>query len=396
MFSAQPSVSEPLPSPPLSALEAVAHQTLDSMLLATRAIAIWWVRECPNAIPLCHCNEQHPHYSPEHLHQLQQDCHQVSRGEPSHFTTMLRPLASRHRHLTPTVRHLTEPADLGILYHYPLPSGSATPHYAALWCEKRLSSNQTHYLEQLLSLLCHYAQATQTIAHQQQRLDILQQTLQRGKHQLRSPLALIRLYAENLKLGLADETLQAQADVIRTTATELSDNLKKLLDLHGPQSLHLMATNLQQVFADLETMLLPQLTERRVQLAIATQPLWIWVDPWKLKQVLEIVVTNALEFSPVGGTVSCRGAVSGDWVQIAIADQGPGIAPTVLPHIFEPFYSQRSGGTGLGLAIAADIIHEHHGTIRVENRAHGGAAFQITLPHPSNQGTLGVLGEFCL
>jgi signal transduction histidine kinase len=366
------------------------------MLLATRAIAIWWVREDPNATPLCHSNPQHSRYSPEHLHQLQHDCHQVSRGKPSRFTTTIRPLASRHRHLTPTVRPITEPADLGILYHYPLPSAGAMPHYAALWCEKRLSSNQTHYLEQLLSLLCHYAHVNQTLTHQQQRLDTLQQTLQRGKHQLRSPLALIRLYAENLKLGLADETLQSQADVIRITATELSDNLKKLLDLHGPQSLHLTATNLQQVFVDLETMLRPRLTEQRVQLAIATQPLWIWVDPWKLKQVLEIVVTNALEFSPAGGTVHCRGWVAGDWVQIAIADQGPGIAPTVLPHIFEPFYSQRAGGTGLGLAIAADIIHEHHGTICVENRPPGGAEFQITLPHAADAGALGVLGEFCL
>ena len=61
-------------------------------------------------------------------------------------------------------------------------------------------------------------------------------------------------------------------------------------------------------------------------------------------------------------------------------DTGSGIAPNVLPHIFEPFYTTKVGGTGLGLAISAGIVEAFGGTLVAENRREGGATFRITLP----------------
>jgi signal transduction histidine kinase len=65
---------------------------------------------------------------------------------------------------------------------------------------------------------------------------------------------------------------------------------------------------------------------------------------------------------------------------VTVADNGPGIAPDQLPHIFESFFTTKKSGTGLGLAIAKSIIEIHKGKIWAENRANGGAAVHFTLP----------------
>ena len=64
----------------------------------------------------------------------------------------------------------------------------------------------------------------------------------------------------------------------------------------------------------------------------------------------------------------------------AVTDTGPGIDPQILPHIFEPFITSKESGTGLGLTITHDIIHQHHGEIRVENDPECGAVFKVWLP----------------
>ncbi len=90
-----------------------------------------------------------------------------------------------------------------------------------------------------------------------------------------------------------------------------------------------------------------------------------------LKQVLLILLDNALKYTPSAGTVSIHANAQAERVTIAVRDTGVGIAPAVLPHIFERFYrgdAARSGeGAGLGLAIAKTLIEVQHGTIVVES-----------------------------
>jgi signal transduction histidine kinase len=75
-----------------------------------------------------------------------------------------------------------------------------------------------------------------------------------------------------------------------------------------------------------------------------------------------------------------------------VEDNGPGIAPDVLPDIFEAFVSTRldAKGTGLGLTVAEGIIHQHGGTITASNRAEGGACLEVTLPAPCVKRSVGV------
>jgi two-component system, OmpR family, sensor histidine kinase ChvG len=108
--------------------------------------------------------------------------------------------------------------------------------------------------------------------------------------------------------------------------------------------------------------------------------------PDRLGQVVRNLVDNAISFSPAGGTVRIGAGRRGMNVQIIVEDEGPGIPPDKLEAVFDRFYSERpeseafGGHSGLGLSIARQIVEAHRGTIRAENREHGGARFTVTLP----------------
>jgi len=103
-----------------------------------------------------------------------------------------------------------------------------------------------------------------------------------------------------------------------------------------------------------------------------------------ITQVLLILLDNALKFTPPSGCVNVRTALEGQHVTISVADTGSGIAPEVLPHIFERFYranTARTGtGTGLGLAIAKTLVEAQQGSISVTSEVGKGSIFSVTLP----------------
>jgi signal transduction histidine kinase len=109
----------------------------------------------------------------------------------------------------------------------------------------------------------------------------------------------------------------------------------------------------------------------------------IEVDPVNLEQVIMNLVVNALDSMgrEGGGAVSVRAQGRGSWVELVVEDTGSGIAPDVLPHIFEPFYSTKGGhGTGLGLATVHSIVRNWGGTIEVRSRSQEGSSFHILVP----------------
>jgi CheY-like chemotaxis protein len=118
-------------------------------------------------------------------------------------------------------------------------------------------------------------------------------------------------------------------------------------------------------------------------------------DPIQLEQVLMNLASNARHAMPQGGKLTIEtqnvtldrayteqrwGAQPGEYVLISLTDTGHGISPEHLPHIFEPFYSVRTGGTGLGLATVHGIIHQAKGHIWVYSEPNRGKTFKIYLP----------------
>jgi signal transduction histidine kinase len=102
----------------------------------------------------------------------------------------------------------------------------------------------------------------------------------------------------------------------------------------------------------------------------------------QLRQVVLNLFLNAIEIMKPGGclTVQTESLLPQKEILFSVKDTGPGIDPLILPNIFEPFITGKSTGTGLGLTITHDIIHQHHGRIRAENHAEGGAVFHVWLP----------------
>ena len=106
-------------------------------------------------------------------------------------------------------------------------------------------------------------------------------------------------------------------------------------------------------------------------------------DPLRLRQLVTILVDNAIRHSPAGATVEVRVRAEAGAAVLQVDDHGTGIKPEDLPRLFERFWradDAPAGGTGLGLAIARWIVEQHGGTIAAANRPEGGASFRVRLP----------------
>lgn len=205
-------------------------------------------------------------------------------------------------------------------------------------------------------------------------------------HELRTPLAILQGELEAMIDGVhpTDEAhLSAAVEEIRML-TGLVEDLRTLaLAEAGTLALHFETTDLsilaQEVAASFESLA----AKAGVRLQVETSddlPL-IELDPLRIRQVLGNLVANALRYAPAGSDVLIAGERRGDGVTLSVVDRGPGIAPEVLPHLFDRFAkSDESRGSGLGLAIARRLVEAHGGTIRAERSAEGGTAIRLELP----------------
>jgi two-component system sensor histidine kinase BaeS len=120
---------------------------------------------------------------------------------------------------------------------------------------------------------------------------------------------------------------------------------------------------------------------------VGDEPLVVDGDVGRLDQVLGNLLSNALRYTPNGGTIALQAERTEDGVRIRVSDTGSGIPPEDLAYIFDRFWKgdrsrtrQDGTGSGLGLAIARQLVHAHGGTIRVESTVGKGSTFTIELP----------------
>ncbi|MBU7587416.1 MAG: sensor histidine kinase [Nostoc sp. TH1S01] len=255
-----------------------------------------------------------------------------------------------------------------------------TGEYILICTNKLLSGEQQQLLLGNAQILSNYLAMCRERSRQQQEIAALSQTLGQAEHQLRNPLALINLYAENLRLALPEGELQEQTILIRQTVDKLSAKLTDLLYRGQRANLNLKKYNLQTLIQECIQTLQHLLKEKELTINYPEQPVFVTVDSWQMKQVFDNLLANAIHFSPRGGKITCNWYAYSNEVLIEICDRGSGIAPEELKQIFKPYYSRRLGGTGLGLAIAQKIILAHQGNLWAENLPEGGAQFSFTLP----------------
>ncbi len=209
-----------------------------------------------------------------------------------------------------------------------------------------------------------------------------------ASHELRTPLAVIRTSATDLRrtAGSDPDAAQTVAD-IEASVDHLGSLVDDLLLLartdSGAIELERMRVDLADVAAEAAGALTPVAAARGVRVLADPRPAEVVGDPLRLRQLVTILVDNALAHSPPGSTVAVRVRPEDRDATLAVEDDGPGIRPEDLPRVFERFWradDAPAGGTGLGLAIAAWITERHGGTILAENRPEGGARFVARIP----------------
>jgi len=216
-----------------------------------------------------------------------------------------------------------------------------------------------------------------------------------ASHELKTPLMVLRAGVER---GLTHpktppEVLQALDETLAqiNQMTEMVDNLLTLARAdEGRAPLAVEEADLRELVADVsETAgMLGESAEVRVTTDIPAGPVRLAVDRHRIRELLLNLVTNAIKYTPAGGTVGLSLSEAADAVTLGVSDSGIGIAPGDLPHIFDRFWRadparSRTGeraGTGLGLAITKWIAEAHGGTITVQSRPGRGTLFTVRLP----------------
>lgn len=217
--------------------------------------------------------------------------------------------------------------------------------------------------------------------------------LRHVSHELKTPLAALREGAALLEDGVAGQLTGDQAEVVRIlrqNTLTLQAQIEALLRFNA---LAFEARQLQRRPVDLLALLHElvdaqqlQCQARRLDVRVEGPPVTIAADPDKLGAAIGNLLSNAIRFSPVGGTIRLDVGVQADRVTIDVRDQGPGIAEPDRARVFEPFYRgerQPEGavrGTGIGLSIVHEYIAAHGGTVRLVTDSEAGH-FRIELPH---------------
>jgi two-component system sensor histidine kinase BaeS len=210
-------------------------------------------------------------------------------------------------------------------------------------------------------------------------------------HELRTPLAVLRGELEAMIDGVhpIDEAhLTVAVDQIEML-TKLVEDLRTLtLAEGGTLPLHKESTDLAILAQEAASAFtaLASTTEVRLQVQMPADLPLVDVDPLRIQQVIGNLVANALRYAPQGSAVSIVGGACPDGVTVAVTDNGPGIAPELLPNLFERFTkSDDSRGSGLGLAIARRLVEAHGGSIRAERPPEGGTTISFDLPTTSQK-----------
>jgi signal transduction histidine kinase len=215
-----------------------------------------------------------------------------------------------------------------------------------------------------------------------------------ASHEIRAPLTLLRASAEVAQRSgePGDPRAELLADVIEET-----DHIARLVE----DLLLLSRLDARKLALELEPLALTPFleglarqagrlgAEHGIDVEVGPSAGMVWADPTYLRQVLLILVDNALRHTPPGGTIRLCAQQRGQNVELAVADTGVGIAPEHLPHLFERFYRVESSrgetrrGSGLGLSIAQALVEAQGGRLTVTSEPGAGTTVTILLPAPS-------------
>jgi signal transduction histidine kinase len=214
-------------------------------------------------------------------------------------------------------------------------------------------------------------------------------------HELRTPISTIKSLSQYLALGVRGPVTEEQTDYLRRiekAADYLGTLIGDILDFArleaGSVDVTLEAVSVHKALDRAESLVEVRFEEADLTYEPATCPpdLHVRADPNRLQQILLNLLTNAIKFTPAGGTVSVSVEAGDDAARIHVQDTGVGIAEAEQAQIFDPFVqgqaepTESSDGVGLGLAISRDLAEAMGGGLTLESAAGEGSTFTVTLP----------------
>src|ERR1700733_13191515 len=237
-----------------------------------------------------------------------------------------------------------------------------------------------HDLERLGGQLEWLRQRLLDLAHERNRF------LRHMSHELKTPLANIRAGTELLMDGAVGEV----AAILRENGIKLQRMIENRLSFSAWQTSSIgldssefrLRPVVKQVLENQQLTLLSQ----RVRLDVRVDDVTLIADRSKIRLILENLVSNAVKYSPKGGSIHLRASAAGSQFVLDVADNGPGVPMEDREHVFEAFYTGRAAksiavkGTGIGLSVVLEFVSAHGGTIEIIDGEYPGAHFRITMP----------------
>lgn len=212
-------------------------------------------------------------------------------------------------------------------------------------------------------------------------------------HELRTPMTAVLGWTRMLKFGLPEAQVGEALDAIEKSAEIQAQLIEDVLDVSrivaGKMTFKAVPVDVGSVLRAALTTVHPAVQAKGIEILSSAPPGLPSVlgDEGRLQQVIWNLLSNAVKFTPRGGTITVRLAAVGSIIRLTVEDDGQGIEPAYLPHVFDTF-SQQDGSTtrshegiGIGLSIARSLIAMHGGTIRASSDGVGrGATFTVDLP----------------
>lgn len=213
-------------------------------------------------------------------------------------------------------------------------------------------------------------------------------------HELRSPIVAIRQQNSVLLEGLAGPLQEKQEEFLQRGIMKIDQLLEMINDLldiakieAGRYIQRHVPTDMGEIIRGTITFLEPRAEAQGIMLSHDLNDLKpVQADPKRIEEVFNNLITNAINYSPEGGSVTVSARCLSDYMEIRVSDTGVGIPETEIPKIFDKFYrvkdpkTRKVMGTGLGLSIVKGIVEAHNGTIDVESTPGKGTTFRILFP----------------
>jgi signal transduction histidine kinase len=229
--------------------------------------------------------------------------------------------------------------------------------------------------------------AQQALRDADRRKDIFIATV---AHELRQPVAAMLPALALMRERISAESGTRARDVIERQVTHLRRIIDDLLDIarvvQGKVDLQKERTDCRDVIQDALCSTSPLCQEHHHTLSVSLpdEAIWLEADRTRLLQVFANLLTNAAKYTDNGGRISLNAETDGRTAIFRIQDNGKGIAPGVLPHIFDLFTQEEtahSGGLGIGLAVVRELVELHGGSVAARSEGIGrGSEFIVTLP----------------